>query len=80
MMLALIEIYEDKRINKFIVLKNQGLSKVPVNDWVYDYLIIIIYNFRIKITKLLLFSHQNDLIVGNIRSEWNPTKSRKYVV
>ena len=69
MMLALIEIYEDKRINKFIVLKNQGLSKVPVNDWVYDYLIIIIYNFRIKITKLLLFSHQNDLIVGNIRSE-----------
>ena len=68
-MLALIEIYEDKRINKFIVLKNQGLSKVPVNDWVYDYLIIIIYNFPIKITKLLLFSHQNDLIVGNIRSE-----------
>ena len=67
-MLALIEIYEDKRINKFIVLKNQGLSKVPVNDWVYDYLMIIIYNFRIKITKLLLFSHQNDLIVGNIIS------------
>jgi hypothetical protein len=67
-MLALIEIYEDKRINKFIVLKNQGLSKVPVNDWIYDYIIIIIYNFRIKITKLLLFSHQNDLIVGNIIS------------
>ena len=42
MMLALIEIYEDKRVNNFIVLKNQGLSKAPVFDWIYDYLIIII--------------------------------------
>ena len=69
MILALIEIYEDKRINKFIVLKKQGLSKVPVNYWVYDYIIIIIFNFRIKILKLLSFLQQNDLIVGNIRSE-----------